>query len=80
MSANADDRPARVLLIEDNANLAFGLRNNLEIEGYVVDHAATGGEGLARGDGRRPRRDPSRSHAARRRRFPRAARAPRARW
>ena len=46
--------PARVLLIEDNANLAFGLRNNLEIEGYVVDHAATGAEGLARAEASAP--------------------------
>jgi DNA-binding response OmpR family regulator len=46
--------PARVLLIEDNANLAFGLRNNLEIEGYAVDHAATGAEGLARAAEHRP--------------------------
>jgi len=50
----ADDRPARVLLIEDNANLAFGLRNNLEIEGYAVDHAATGAEGLKHAAERRP--------------------------
>jgi DNA-binding response OmpR family regulator len=35
----AEEGPPRVLVIEDNANLAFGLRNNLEIEGYVVDHA-----------------------------------------
>ena len=28
---------ARILVVEDNADLAFGLRNNLEIEGYEVD-------------------------------------------
>ena len=28
---------ARVLLIEDNADLAFGLQRNLEFEGYTVD-------------------------------------------
>jgi DNA-binding response OmpR family regulator len=37
----------RVLVIEDNKNLSIGLRNNLEIEGYVVDVAADGPTGLA---------------------------------
>ena len=37
----------RVLIIEDNHDLAFGLRNNLEIEGYVVEVAADGPAGLA---------------------------------
>jgi DNA-binding response OmpR family regulator len=36
----------RVLLIEDNADLAFGLRTSLEIEGYEVLHGATGSAGL----------------------------------
>ena len=36
----------RVLIVEDNADLAYGLRNNLEIEGYAVEVAATGPEGL----------------------------------
>ena len=36
----------RVLIVEDNRNLALGLRNNLEIEGYVVDTAADGAAGL----------------------------------
>jgi DNA-binding response OmpR family regulator len=39
---------ARVLVVEDNADLAFGLRNNLEIEGYEVDIASDGAAGLAR--------------------------------
>ncbi|MEO8623171.1 MAG: response regulator transcription factor [bacterium] len=39
---------ARVLVVEDNADLAFGLRNNLEIEGYDVDIASDGAAGLAR--------------------------------
>lgn len=39
---------ARVLVVEDNADLAFGLRNNLEIEGYEVAIAADGPAGLAR--------------------------------
>ena len=37
----------RILVIEDNRNLATGLRNNLEIEGYAVDIAADGPSGLA---------------------------------
>jgi two-component system alkaline phosphatase synthesis response regulator PhoP len=37
----------RVLVIEDNKNLATGLRNNLEIEGYAVEVAADGPTGLA---------------------------------
>jgi len=37
----------RVLVVEDNAELAFGLRNNLEIEGYDVDVASDGSTGLA---------------------------------
>jgi len=41
-------RAARVLVVEDNADLAYGLRNNLEIEGYEVDVAANGREGLER--------------------------------
>jgi DNA-binding response OmpR family regulator len=36
----------RVLLIEDNPDLAFGLRASLEIEGYEVLHGATGSDGL----------------------------------
>src|ERR1051326_132834 len=38
----------RILVIEDNRNLATGLRNNLEIEGYEVDVAIDGASGLAR--------------------------------
>jgi len=37
-----------VLVIEDNRDLAYGLRNNLEIEGYEVDVAADGPSGLLR--------------------------------
>jgi DNA-binding response OmpR family regulator len=37
----------RILVIEDNRDLAFGLRNNLEIEGYEVETAANGRAGLA---------------------------------
>lgn len=38
----------RVLLVEDNPDLAFGLRTSLEIEGYDVIHAESGREGLER--------------------------------
>ena len=38
----------RILVIEDNEDLAFGLRNNLEIEGYRVDLASDGPAGLVR--------------------------------
>lgn len=37
---------ARVLVVEDNPDLAFGLRNNLEIEGYEVEVAGDGPSGL----------------------------------
>ena len=38
----------RILVIEDNEDLAFGLRNNLEIEGYGVELATDGRSGLSR--------------------------------
>ena len=40
--------PKRILVIEDNPDLAYGLRNNLEIEGYEVEVAKDGTKGLAR--------------------------------
>jgi DNA-binding response OmpR family regulator len=36
----------RILVVEDNRNLATGLRNNLEIEGYEVEVASDGATGL----------------------------------
>lgn len=39
---------ARILIIEDNPDLAFGLRNNLEIEGYTIEVAEDGNRGLMR--------------------------------
>jgi DNA-binding response OmpR family regulator len=36
----------RILLVEDNADLAFGLRTSLEVEGYEVLHAESGGRGV----------------------------------
>jgi two-component system alkaline phosphatase synthesis response regulator PhoP len=44
----------RVLLIEDNADLAYGLRNNLEIEGYQVEVAGDGAKGLSRARAAKP--------------------------
>jgi len=37
---------SRILIIEDNEDLAFGLRSNLEIEGFDVITATTGPEGI----------------------------------
>ena len=45
----ADSAGKAVLLIEDNRDLAYGLRNNLEIEGYAVEVAGDGEAGLERG-------------------------------
>lgn len=36
----------QILLIEDNQDLAEGIRHNLELEGYSVTWAATGDDGL----------------------------------
>jgi DNA-binding response OmpR family regulator len=36
----------RILVVEDNPDLAFGLRNNLEIDGYTVQVAEDGLTGL----------------------------------
>lgn len=41
-------RPARILIVEDDAALAFCLRDNLEQEGYHVEEAADGRRGLER--------------------------------
>lgn len=38
----------RILIVEDNPDLAFGLRNNLEIEGYDIQVAEDGIIGLRR--------------------------------
>jgi two-component system alkaline phosphatase synthesis response regulator PhoP len=37
---------SRILLVEDNADMAFGLRNNLEIEGYAVTLVGDGSAAL----------------------------------
>ena len=39
---------ARILVVEDNDDLAFGLRNNLEIEGYEVQVESNGRLGLTK--------------------------------
>jgi DNA-binding response OmpR family regulator len=38
----------RILIVEDNPDLAQGLANNLEIEGYAVDIVHDGADGLER--------------------------------
>ena len=38
----------RILVVEDNTDLAYGLRNNLEIEGYEVSVSGDGAAGLAK--------------------------------
>jgi two-component system, OmpR family, alkaline phosphatase synthesis response regulator PhoP len=37
---------AKILIVEDNAQLAYGLRNNLEIDGHTVEVAEDGAAGL----------------------------------
>ncbi|MEX2284760.1 MAG: response regulator transcription factor [Gemmatimonadota bacterium] len=44
----------RILVVEDSPELAFGLRNNLEIEGYEVSVAADGTSALAQANDFRP--------------------------
>jgi DNA-binding response OmpR family regulator len=44
----------RILIVEDNPDLAFGLRNNLEIEGYDIALAGDGRAGLERARELRP--------------------------
>ncbi|HEX6058312.1 MAG TPA: response regulator transcription factor [Gemmatimonadaceae bacterium] len=39
--------PARILLIEDNTDLAAGIEHNLRLDGYEVRHAEDGTAGLA---------------------------------
>jgi two-component system, OmpR family, alkaline phosphatase synthesis response regulator PhoP len=44
----------RILVVEDNPDLAFGLRNNLEIEGYEVSVAHDGTTALALAEEAKP--------------------------
>jgi DNA-binding response OmpR family regulator len=39
----------RILIVEDEPNMLVGLKHNLEFEGYEVDEAITGTEGLEKG-------------------------------
>jgi DNA-binding response OmpR family regulator len=41
-------QPGNILIVEDNPDLAYGLRTGLEIEGYAVDVAEHGEAGLDR--------------------------------
>jgi two-component system, OmpR family, alkaline phosphatase synthesis response regulator PhoP len=52
--ARARDECARILIVEDNPDLAFGLRNNLEIEGYDISVAEDGLAGLGQARSLRP--------------------------
>jgi DNA-binding response OmpR family regulator len=45
---------SRILLVEDNADLSLGLRNNLEIEGYEVAVADDGTTGMELARAQRP--------------------------
>jgi two-component system alkaline phosphatase synthesis response regulator PhoP len=54
MNASPPLPPKRILLIEDNTDLSYGLRNNLEIEGYQVEVAGDGVKGLARARAAKP--------------------------
>ena len=54
ISGPAAGAPKRILVIEDNPDLAYGLRNNLEIEGYEVEVAKDGTKGLTRARAARP--------------------------
>lgn len=45
---------ARILIVEDNPDLAYGLQNNLEIEGYDVEVAPDGKRALAAVDSSPP--------------------------
>ena len=45
---------ASILVVEDNAQLAYGLRNNLEIDGHDVEVASDGQAGLEAASGGEP--------------------------
>ena len=45
---------ANILLVEDNTDLAYGLRNNLEIDGHAVETVDSGEDALARVRARAP--------------------------
>ena len=45
---------ASILIVEDNAKLAYGLRNNLEIDGHQVEVAGDGRAGLQAVEAKEP--------------------------
>ncbi len=53
MSAVRPGRPARILVVDDEAHLAEGIRENLEAEGYETEVAHDGADGLEKARGRR---------------------------
>jgi len=46
--------PSRILLVEDDPALALGLCDTLEFEGFTVEHARTGADGIAAAKGAHP--------------------------
>ncbi|MEM6897440.1 MAG: response regulator [Pseudomonadota bacterium] len=46
--------PKRILLVEDEKNIAMALSYIIEREGYVLDHVADGAEAIAAVDATRP--------------------------
>lgn len=54
LGAGAMTATARILLVEDNEELAAGIRHNLELEGYAVAWAADGPSGLDLARSERP--------------------------
>ena len=48
MSVGPSVHVANILLVEDNRDLAYGLRNNLEIDGHLVETVEAGEDALAR--------------------------------
>ena len=60
---------ARILVVEDNADLAAGIEYNLELEGYDVRVAEDGRSAIEHGERLEAGSRPARSDAARRRRL-----------
>ena len=46
-AANGDNGGGRILVVEDEAHLAAGLKLNFELEGYRVDVATTSRDAMA---------------------------------
>jgi CheY-like chemotaxis protein len=46
--SSVQQQQGNILIVEDNPDLAYGLRTGLEIEGYEVAVAEDGETGLAR--------------------------------